>query len=300
MKTVFDQIRSYFSLDLSIELITALTVRSGSDSPDPTAPDNGFIRITTPSGNTVYIPGSSIKGIFRSHSEGILTAFNKEVCGFTIRKNSDCGAKEEGKRRLDQYSDIAKRYLKSCYACRMYGSTAISSITRFDDFYPYKNEHSDEEKKAKVSEILKYLSVRHGIKIDRKSGSVARGALYDVEVLTGGEFYGSVQLRNPEVWQLGILFKTIDDINDGYQKIGGMKSRGLGRVKIHIDKLKVLSSDKKVVFMKFDNNFKEEKLSFSSIGEPISGIPPYKFELIDNDIDKFKSDVYDYLETMSW
>lgn len=308
MNTLFGKLRSYFSINLKVIPITAITIKSGEDIPDPTAPDNAFVRIKTAFGSTIYIPGSSLKGVFRSHSESILTAFNKEVCGFIYgrHKNGDCGRKKlrdshGNEKSLGNFEDIKHRYSKSCYSCRMYGSTALSSIVRFDDFYPFKSTDSLEEKKEKVAEILKYLSTRHGIKIDRKSGSVSNNALYDVEVLAGGELFGGVQLRNPEIWQLGLLFKTIEDINDGYKKIGGMKSRGLGKVRIEIETIKILSATKDLSFMEFNNGFRDRTFKFNSLNTVSKNVfTPYRYEISSELVEDFKNEVYKHLEGLRW
>ncbi len=79
---------------------------------------------------------------------------------------------------------------------------------------------------------------RPGIQISRRNGTVAHGP-FEVETITAGEFYGEITLRNYQLWQVALLALVIRDINEGYQRVGAMKSRGLGRVRIFIDEFRL-------------------------------------------------------------
>jgi len=63
--------------------------------------------------------------------------------------------------------------------------------------------------------------------------------LYQVEFVNpGGKFYGSFILNNFPNYGIGLLAEIIEQINQGYIKIGGFKTRGFGSVKITIESLK--------------------------------------------------------------
>ena len=291
MSTLFGELRSHIKIDYSLEPRTAFVIRAGGDSPDPTAPDNPFVRISTPYGYSIYVPGSSMKGVFRSHIEGILKAMSKDVCGFFHQRGADCGKKEFNRSTLERENDGLQRYRNSCYSCKMFGSTAVGSIVKFDDLFPYRPEDTPEEKMKAVTEIEKYLNIRHGIKIDRKSGSVAGNALYDIECLSGGKFFGSIFLKNPERWQLALLFKTFTHINNGYQKAGGQKSRGFGHVHLEIEKISCLSKYRdKIAFSSLDGNrgFIDDPLS---VIKSLDVFPPYSFEFSGEALEKFELDI---------
>jgi hypothetical protein len=54
--------------------------------------------------------------------------------------------------------------------------------------------------------------------------------------------------------------KTLMDINDGFKKIGGQKSRGYGKVTIKFEKIEIFSSDENnIVFTEFENDFFDSK-----------------------------------------
>jgi hypothetical protein len=52
-----------------------------------------------------------------------------------------------------------------------------------------------------------------------------------MEVVSAGTiFEASIHLRNFEIWQLGMLFTVIQDMQDGLITLGSGRSRGLGKV----------------------------------------------------------------------
>ena len=83
------------------------------------------------------------------------------------------------------------------------------------------------------------MEQRPGVKIDRRTGTAAREALYEVEVVTSGSFFGEMTIRNYQLWQVGLLALVFRDINEGFQRVGAMKSRGLGRVKMTVEELRI-------------------------------------------------------------
>ena len=74
-----------------------------------------------------------------------------------------------------------------------------------------------------------------GIAINRLTGGVSGNAKFDLEVVTEGTtFTTDIHLRNFEIWQLGMLFIIIQDMEDELIRIGSGRSRGLGKVKASI------------------------------------------------------------------
>ena len=262
---MFKTIRNFHKFFLKVTPKTALHIGAGDPDISPVASDMTFTRIKTPYGTTMYLPGSSFKGVFRSDSEALLDALNKETCKLMSgkKKDKDCGNNDVFKNKEEIAEEV---YPKVCPACKTFGNMKMASVVRFEDFFPYKSEETDEIKANKVNEIEKYIAIRNGIKIDRLTGSTVKNALFDFEVLSGGEFFGNLILKNPEIWQVLLINKTIDSINSGYIKIGGKKSRGLGQIKLEIEKLEIYStSNDGINFTKYDNNnFKNNHLLFDA------------------------------------
>jgi CRISPR-associated protein Csm3 len=260
---MFKTIRNFHKFQLKIVPRSGFHIGAGDTDITPIASDAEFVRISTPWGRTVYIPGSSLKGVFRSDAEALLKSQNKEVCELAKgdRKDKDCGKDINNNNNLEKSEDI---YPSVCPSCKTFGNMKMASVVRFEDFFPFKSDESDEEKIKHIDEIEKYTSIRNGIKIDRFTGSTSKGALYDYEVITGGSFYGNILLKNPEIWQVLLIYKTINNIKDGFVKVGGKKSRGLGNLDIQIEALVINSkSEKAITFTKFeDRQFKDNNVQF--------------------------------------
>lgn len=64
-------------LDLRVSPVGPLLIKSGGFSTNPSLPDMQFVRtFREGSDDTLYIPGSSLKGVFRSFVEKALRTIN--------------------------------------------------------------------------------------------------------------------------------------------------------------------------------------------------------------------------------
>lgn len=199
-------------LELTLRPQTPLLIKSGEPTGlDPSLPDMQFVRTRRPDGEVIYIPGSSFRGVLRSHAERLIRSVNE---------NAACRATEQNclqKQNLKEADlDGQEVYTKSCYACRLFGNTGIAARVKVGDFYP-------------DGPLL--TEVRHGVAIDRVTGAVAHGP-FQMETVTDGEFSGVITLRNFTLGQLGLLAAALLDIGDGLVPLGHAKSRGLGRVNL--------------------------------------------------------------------
>jgi len=175
-----------------------------------------------------YIPGSSIKGVFRSASEYVAKSVGiKNVC----ERGDGCKEKydkllQDALRELRSEEGISKiiNILKNyCIICKSFGSGTFRSHIDFHDAY------SD----AEVSR-----STKVGIAIDRRSGAAKRRALFTIEYVNPGSiFKGSITLINIPNYIVGLLANVIDMVNNGIIKFGSMKSKGFGKVAMEITKV---------------------------------------------------------------
>ena len=249
---MFDEILSILTYTMTITPRTGFLVSQGTLPLDPAEPDISFMRCSIPGiGTLPYIPGSSIKGPFRAHGESLLrslgdNANNRFACN--IDKRDTCSGKRELKR-----STGAEKYLGICYACRMFGCMLVASAIRFEVCYPWRNL---DEASNLYKELDEHIMVRNGISIDRNSGKVKESALFYYES-ANLPFYGQVVLKNPELWQVALFLKIIDHVNEGFQKFGRAKSRGLGRVEITPTELTLYTKGKKGILFRTSDNRRE-------------------------------------------
>ncbi|MCZ7575155.1 MAG: RAMP superfamily CRISPR-associated protein [Ardenticatenaceae bacterium] len=223
-------------------------------------PDMAFVRTWRRGEPQVYLPGSSLKGVLRSHAERIAR---------TLRMPSACDPFTD----CDKARDEAER------------AQVIACGERFKQRETWRSEHKKdsteyaEEQRleserqavplAEIGELSRKLSntelygqscpicrlfgstyygarlattdayaigpaprpeSRDGVGIDRFTGGASRGAKFDLEVIIGGVFETTLHLRNFELWQLGLVGFLLQDLRDGLIRVGMGKSRGLGKV----------------------------------------------------------------------
>lgn len=199
-----------------------LLVKSGAETWDPTVPDMQFVRTRhSRLGETVFIPGSSLKGTIRSYSEKIARTLEVKCCN-PFDDDDSCGKRLD---KLPKKNDSTAIYRGSCVACKLYGSTSMAGRAAFADAYP-------------VSDVSSHLTKRTAVAIDRILGSVAVGP-FDFEALVSGDFETTIRLRNFELWQLGLLGLTLRDFCLGRVRVGYGKSRGFGSVSAKLEKLEL-------------------------------------------------------------
>lgn len=217
----------------------------------------------------VYIPGTSLKGVFRSHIEKVIRSFNEEIVCLPYKKadrNLDekdylqvfCGnrfelRKKKGKETIIEDRQGAKYrianqdldpenpeemnptvYKDSCPACRLFGSTYFTGRISINDAYL--------SNLGERQRMTQFIETRDGVAIDRFTGGAAieSGALFNLDVVQAGvTFETKIYLRNFEIWQLGALMLLIKDIEDGIIQIGSGKSRGLGKVKGKVESVTI-------------------------------------------------------------
>ncbi len=213
-------------LDLTIQPAGPILIKSGDDGGlDPTLPSMSFVRTLHPQDKrqTIYLPGASLKGVIRSHSERILhTVFGEDptICCDPLARNGNCF----DRLRKQSIKDAAEQYKQMCLACRTFGHMANASHFLSADAYP--------------SEAINELPVRQNVAIDRLSGGVAVGP-FDMEVALEGQFKTTLSLFNFELWQVGLLALTLRDLAEGRVRLGFAKSRGLGEVQVTFNCLEI-------------------------------------------------------------
>jgi CRISPR-associated protein Csm3 len=207
------------TLELTLRPQTPLLIKSGEATGlDPSLPDMQFVRTRRPMLNgevleVIYIPGSSFRGVMRSHAERLVRSVDdKAACRIT---EQNCLQRQMCKEAELDGNDA---YVRSCYTCRFFGNTGIAARVKVGDFYPN-------------GDLL--TEVRHGVAIDRVTGAVAHGP-FQMETVSDGEFGGVITLRNFTLGQLGLLAAALLDIGDGLVPLGHAKSRGLGRVTLMV------------------------------------------------------------------
>jgi len=235
---------------LVLETAGPVLVKSGHAS--ISGPDMTPVRTYRNGDWQPYLPGSSLKGVIRSHVEKVARTLNPvpgAVCNPFLRLRHEdiredgsqllcdsyphvfCGEKLHVREAVEQPPGLSHwrrdttplnsetAYAESCPVCRLFGSTSFIGRVSIGDAYLTGNGIARTE-------------LRDGVGIDRLTGGAAHGAKFDLEAVASGvRFAADVVLRNFECWQLGALLLIIKDLKDGLIRIGSGRSRGLGAVR---------------------------------------------------------------------
>ncbi|MEM9553818.1 MAG: CRISPR-associated RAMP protein Csx7 [Acidobacteriota bacterium] len=194
-----------------------------------------------------FLPGSSLKGALRSALEAVIRGlpasyglstcdlFNDfdqrdfdpernpsqrgrpqqiQICGKPMQRPLDA----EG--RVDAACEVDEIVARSCTVCSLFGSPYLAGRVFFHDL-------------PATHDLLR-TEVRDGVGIDRDLGTARPKIKYDVEVVPpGSRFRLDITMENLSSQQLALIVQAIRWLDDGEVLLGGMTTRGLGRVSLH-------------------------------------------------------------------
>jgi len=213
------QLWNLFELEFTLSPKGPILIKSGVEAgADPTLPDMNFVRAINEKGeSSIYLPGSSLKGVIRSHAERIANTLGVDCCDPLSREA--CDSRLNG----DKDPSGPKVYRTLCTVCRLFGHTVMGSRIFIPDAFP--------------SEAIATLPIRQMVAIDRRSGGSVN--TFTMEVTNSGAFKSRLMVRNFERWHIGLLALVLRDLALGRIGIGFGKSRGMGQVNVEITSLSI-------------------------------------------------------------
>jgi len=227
---MFKRLYNEAVISFEMKTVSPLFINSGdSDQLDPAAADNTFLVMYRNGELVPVIPGSSLKGVFRSSIEQLLPGscdIFENPCARRIRQKE----REQGRKQQEEGFELGKeRYRESCPACKMFGSTMIKSRISFMDAYP-KGDYR--------------IGHRASAAIDRITGATRRNALFEFEYVEDALFKCEIRFRNFFRWHIKAVLEVFNRINQGFVTFGGLTSKGFGQMKIQNVSLKVKYYDR--------------------------------------------------------
>jgi CRISPR-associated RAMP protein (TIGR02581 family) len=213
-----------------------LRIGVGREPPLGSAVDLAVLRMNLNGKLVPYIPGSSLKGVFRSTAIQLANRKGLTVCsGLSKGTCMDLRYPEfDGKTLLDKIQEEIRNrnyrraielfHEKACLLCKVFGAPSFTGHSEFNDSYPV-NENGEVQDAP--------VGVRTGIAINRRTGAVHMGALYQVEYIEpGARFRFSIRATNLPNYALGLLAKILRMVNEGWVRVGGFKTRGFGELRV--------------------------------------------------------------------
>jgi len=173
-----------------------ILIKSGQETADPTRPGMEFVRTRHAiHGDSVYLPGTSLKGAMRSQAERVLNGLGIDVCDPFKPSLCRSGPRQPpergqrgGHRPPPPSSDAI--FKVQCPACQTFGSLRVAGRCNVEDAYPWDGDDGSATGEANATET------RWQVGIDRLTGQAQGSALFDLEVAVAGAFHTRIHLEN--------------------------------------------------------------------------------------------------------
>jgi CRISPR-associated RAMP protein (TIGR02581 family) len=266
------QLKSRYRITGQLVFETALHIGGGRNPAAST--DSPIVR---DGAGLPFIPGSSIKGAVRAAVEKIIPNLGLTACGLTdalvkcLTAWSNSNPNEEKLKAYEAVREAVGRDPKVienmekklhllgdppleqgkisestllhildnhlCQVCKTFGAPTLASVIYFHD--------------APVVEDLwiGVTQVRDGVGIDRDSERARSQIKFDFEVVPPSTFFAlQISLENPQPKDLGLTALALQELIAGMIPLGGIRSRGLGRCRLHEPKIEWVDfSDKNLL-----------------------------------------------------
>lgn len=223
---MFDTFKNHLEITGILTTITALRISAGR-STEPIGTDLPVIKDAL---GQPLIPGSSFKGALRSRLESFLRGIDDKFAANPAIESEWSITSQDMKQLKDTCDNdqiltqeiINKTDLISC----LFGSPWIASKFQVRDLTVLPDTWFGQYQE------------RDGVSIDRDTETAADGKLYDFQVVPAStQFEFRAVVENAEDWELGLLMIGLHQFETEQITLGGGRSRGLGVVKLNIDKM---------------------------------------------------------------
>jgi CRISPR-associated RAMP protein (TIGR02581 family) len=233
---MFDTFKNRLELTGTLTTVTALRISAGR-STEPIGSDLPVIKDAL---GRPLIPGSSFKGALRSRLESFL----RGIVGSERKLVANPAINEEWSLTSRELSEFKENTLKNLKAeekeeylndfifsntdliSHLFGSPWIASKFQVRDLTVLQENWFGQYQE------------RDGVAIDRDTETAADGKLYDYQVVPAGTpFEFKAVVENAKDWELGLLMIGLHQFETEQIPLGGGRSRGLGVVKLEIDKM---------------------------------------------------------------
>lgn len=226
---MFDRFKNRLEISGKLTTVTALRISAGR-STEPIGSDLPVIKDAL---GKPLIPGASFKGALRSRLEsflrGILGGERTLVANPAVEDEWAITA-QEMKQLKEQYTTdtaLTEAILNQTdLISHLFGSPWLASKFQVRDLMVISDYWFGQYQE------------RDGVAIDRDTETAADGKLYDFQVVPAGTpFVFKAVVENAEDWELGLLMIGLHQFETEQIPLGGGRSRGLGVVKLEVDKM---------------------------------------------------------------
>lgn len=158
-----------------------------------------------------YVPGAALRGVLRQGVMGLLRSVDDRARGLYLSENEEESPEDVDPLRL------------------LFGGPGQPGAVRIGDALVVADTGTGMP--GAGPPVL--VERREGRSVDPETGTAPDDLAFDFEVVPPGiGFDFEVFADNLTDWQLGLLLMAFDLLNDGFLAVGGLTSRGLGRVRV--------------------------------------------------------------------
>jgi CRISPR-associated RAMP protein (TIGR02581 family) len=223
---MFDTFKNRLEITGRLTTVTALRISAGR-STEPIGTDLPVIKDAL---GQPLIPGSSFKGALRSRLESFLRGIDDKFAANPAIESEWSITSQDMKQLKDTcYNDqiLTQEIInKTDLISRLFGSPWIASKFQVRDLTVLPDTWFDQYQE------------RDGVAIDRDTETAADGKLYDFQVVPANtQFQFRAVVENAAEWELGLLMIGLHQFETEQIPLGGGRSRGLGVVKLNIEKM---------------------------------------------------------------
>lgn len=223
---MFDTFKNRLEITGVLTTITALRISAGR-STEPIGSDLPVIKDAL---GQPLIPGSSFKGALRSRLESFVRGIDPSLAANPAIE-SEWSINTDNMNKLKNTADndqsLTQQIIeKTDLVSLLFGSPWIASKFQVRDLTVLPETWFGQYQE------------RDGVAIERDTETAAEGKLYDFQVVPAQtQFEFKAVVENAEEWELGLLMIGLHQFETEQIPLGGGRSRGLGVVKLDIDKM---------------------------------------------------------------
>jgi CRISPR-associated RAMP protein (TIGR02581 family) len=224
---MFDTFKNRLEITGTLTTVTALRISKGR-STEPIGSDLPVIKDAL---GRPLIPGSSFKGALRSRLESFLRGIDPTLAEDPANYTSST--------RNNQVKDLKVKYKNDDLNLTQELISITDDIGSLFGTPWMASKFQVRDLTVQPDAWFGQYQERDGVAIDRDTETAADGKLYDYQVVPAATpFDFKAVVENAEEWELGLLTIGLHQFETEQIPLGGGRSRGLGVVKLEIDKMR--------------------------------------------------------------
>ncbi len=215
----FDRLSKRYRIEGQLVTETGLRVGAGK-SQDVGTSDQPVIRDGL---DRLFLPGSSLKGVLRSGLEAVLRGLGDDRLPACDPFAAPCTAGLDQRRKAGAEIELDEVLGAVCVVCGLFGSPYLAGRVFVADL-PLADGHGSR------TEVRDGVGIHRDLRVAQTTPAIK----YDHEVVPPGTaFRLEIILENvDDPVQLALVLKALALLSTGEIRLGGLTSRGLGRVKL--------------------------------------------------------------------